>query len=64
MILAPAVIVWTSRPARSRLFLVPEDLDVPAVVRQAAAVRARWSEPEPLVLARMATEPARHVSHA
>lgn len=46
MILAPALIAWTSRDSRSALFSVPEELDPPPVLALHDRVLARWAVPE------------------
>ena len=43
MILAPVLVTWTSRPARSQLFVTSEELKMPQVSRRTAAIEARWS---------------------
>ncbi|NCU19930.1 glucans biosynthesis glucosyltransferase MdoH [Candidatus Falkowbacteria bacterium] len=42
MILAPAVIWWTARPSRSRLFLTPTESSAAPVVVRHDAIRAKW----------------------
>ena len=63
MVLAPLIITWTSRPARSRLFTTPEELSVPTVIRRAATERARWSAPDRLPFLR-STAKAKQAHHA
>jgi membrane glycosyltransferase len=46
MLLAPALVVWSSRPSASLAFSTPEELVTPAIARRAALIGARWSEGE------------------
>lgn len=54
MVAAPLIIWWTSRPARTGLFLTPDDMAPAAVIHRHDAILARWhgdeqatSEPDP-----------------
>ncbi|HVG46832.1 MAG TPA: glucans biosynthesis glucosyltransferase MdoH [Rubellimicrobium sp.] len=58
MLLAPALITWTSRPCGSWLFATPEELALPAVARRTGAIEAGWSD-RPLP-----APPARQARHA
>ncbi|HBT00449.1 MAG TPA: glucans biosynthesis glucosyltransferase MdoH [Citreicella sp.] len=44
MILAPALIAWTSRPLTHKLFITPDELDPSPVVRDYRATVARWTD--------------------
>ncbi len=45
MVLAPALIWWTSRPAATGRFLTPEQASLPPVVSRHHAVLADWAKP-------------------
>ncbi|MCD1619957.1 glucans biosynthesis glucosyltransferase MdoH [Salipiger marinus] len=65
MILAPALIAWTSRPLTHKLFITPDELDPSPVVRDYRATVARWTDgPAAAAVPQGAPLPGGGTSHA
>ncbi|MGR3820985.1 MAG: glucans biosynthesis glucosyltransferase MdoH [Salipiger marinus] len=65
MILAPALIAWTSRPLTHKLFVTPDELDPSPVVRDYRATVARWTDgPAAAAVPQGAPLPGGGTSHA
>ena len=65
MILAPALIAWTSRPLTHKLFTTPDELDPSPVVRDYRATVARWTDgPAAAAVPQGAPLPGGGTSHA